>query len=493
MTDTATLESLEPEAHAPAGAQGTVPIDSIRVLPEQARDHGDLAELAHSIKIHGVLAPVLVRQTAEGYLLVAGGRRLAAARMAGLTEVPVHAKSVGDGSGTSVLRLVENVQRRSLHPVEEATALAALRAEHGLSVQEIARQTGRSALHVSKRLSLLNLHPLVQGAIGPGDLGIGEAEDIARLPDRDEQLLAMREVREGNDSEKVVQRRLAAHERSMSRESIRDGLLAVGEVEFAGVLGRDGFPVSSDPQPGYLYWPEGRGSSQGDKFEFQVSDTGTVTWVATNPDPYLGDEDPEVVASASALVQRREIAIGQAGTMERPLEPATKDDATREREKAERARSKQLRRRDEEREAHLNKLVRRGVAYPKVGEFTLRALIEAAPAAVREIAYTRCRVPKGEREQGFGEEWKLDDYLAETKGDGLLRLAYAVALQLREEVMDRAVKYKWTDIAESDGRDQVAGYLDHLGGTGYPGSAEEFALIGEQEPDEIETPEPDED
>ena len=139
-----------------------LPIAAISPNPDQPRtcfSREGLEELAASIQELGVLQPLSVRRSKNGgYELISGERRLRASRMAGLTEVPCILVSV-DSQGSSLLALVENLQRRDLNFVEEATALAKLIETYHLSQEEAARRIGKSQSAVANKLRLLRLPP----------------------------------------------------------------------------------------------------------------------------------------------------------------------------------------------------------------------------------------------------------------------------------------------------------------------------------------------
>ena len=138
-----------------------MPISAISPNPAQPRKvfaQDGLEELAASIKEHGVLQPLSVRRTSTGLELVSGERRLRASKLAGLTEVPCIIVSV-DGQESSLLALVENLQRRDLDFVEEAAALSSLIQTYRLSQEEAAKRVGKSQSAVANKLRLLRLPP----------------------------------------------------------------------------------------------------------------------------------------------------------------------------------------------------------------------------------------------------------------------------------------------------------------------------------------------
>ena len=177
------LDALIPRASSEAGTP-QVAIDRVRRNPHQPRvafDEESLAELTASIAAHGVLQPIVVREVADGgYELIAGERRLRAARAAGLTEIPA---VVRDSSPNEVLELalVENLQRSDLNPIEEATAYRELIDRFGLSHEAVARQVGKSRVAVSNALRLLDLAPETRQAIVDGRITEGHGRALAAL------------------------------------------------------------------------------------------------------------------------------------------------------------------------------------------------------------------------------------------------------------------------------------------------------------------------
>lgn len=148
--------------------------------PRQTFTEDGLEELAASIREHGILQPLTVRRTAEGYELVSGERRLRASRLAGLREVPCLLLAV-DGESSSLLALVENLQRRDLDFVEEATALARLIRTYGFSQEEAARKIGKSQPAVANKLRLLRLPPDVLSLLRENCLTERHARALLRL------------------------------------------------------------------------------------------------------------------------------------------------------------------------------------------------------------------------------------------------------------------------------------------------------------------------
>ncbi len=168
-----------------SGRVQPVRIDRIRPNPSQPRrifDPVGLQELADSIRQHGILQPLTVRKTADGLELVAGERRLRAARLAGLREVPCIFVSVDDEQ-SGMLALVENLQRRDLDYLEEAQGLANLMERYGLSQEQAARKVGKSQSAVANKLRLLKHPPQVLEALRQTGLTERHARALLRLPE----------------------------------------------------------------------------------------------------------------------------------------------------------------------------------------------------------------------------------------------------------------------------------------------------------------------
>jgi len=141
--------------------------DKLRPNPAQPRqlfDEEDLQELAESIKQHGILQPLTVRRTAQGYELVAGERRLRAAQLAGIRKVPCLLTGA-DEEESGLLALVENLQRKDLHFFEEAHAIAAFLEKSGLTQEEVAKRLCLSPSALSNKLRLLRLSPDCAGEL----------------------------------------------------------------------------------------------------------------------------------------------------------------------------------------------------------------------------------------------------------------------------------------------------------------------------------------
>ncbi len=173
-----------------------LPVESIRPNPNQPRqqfDGGQLESLAASIRSLGLLQPLSVRKTCAGWELVAGERRLRAARLAGLATVPCLPVEA-DTERSSLLALVENLQRADLDVWEEAAALQALIDRFGLTQEEAARRVGKSQSAVANKLRLLKLPEEVQGLLRQAGLTERHARALLTLPTAQLQLSAARHI-----------------------------------------------------------------------------------------------------------------------------------------------------------------------------------------------------------------------------------------------------------------------------------------------------------
>ena len=149
----------------------------------QPRSHfapGALDELAQSIRSQGVIQPVVVRQTAKGYELIAGERRWRAAQLAGLKQIPAVVRELSDDAAVA-MSLIENIQREDLNAIEEAVALNRLLHEFSLTHQEVAEVVGKSRTAVSNLVRLLRLQPAVKVMVENGQLEMGHARALLVL------------------------------------------------------------------------------------------------------------------------------------------------------------------------------------------------------------------------------------------------------------------------------------------------------------------------
>jgi ParB family chromosome partitioning protein len=211
-----------------------VSVHAVAPNPDQPRRHfaaDALAELAASIRLHGLLQPIVVRRIPGGFELIAGERRLRAARHAGLEEIPAIVRE-SDERARMELALVENLQREDLNPLEEAEAFRALMDEYGLTQDDVAQRVGKSRPAVANALRLLGLPEEVKSRLRAGELGAGHARAVLSVPGREAQVALAREIAE-RGLPKSEAERLAAQQRIRPAAS--------------RPRGKAGRPGSSDP------------------------------------------------------------------------------------------------------------------------------------------------------------------------------------------------------------------------------------------------------
>ena len=210
------LGALIPFVEEEVAASGVIeaPLASIKPNPHQPRTSirdQDLVELAASIEEHGIIQPLIVARAVDGYQLIAGERRWRAARLAGLSTVPIVVKDVVP-SEMLELALVENLQRADLNPLEEAMAYRQLTEEFGLTQEQVARRVGKSRVAVSNTLRLLKAARPVQEALLEGKVSEGHARALLGLEQAEAQEAALKMVlkRELNvrQTEELVRRLL---------------------------------------------------------------------------------------------------------------------------------------------------------------------------------------------------------------------------------------------------------------------------------------------
>ena len=218
-------------------------VEPNRDQPRKIFNQNALEELAKSIEQNGIIQPILVRPMADGsYQLIAGERRWRAARMAGLTEVPVTIREMSDEEA-SIFALIENLQREDLNPVEEAEGLKSLIESYGFTQEEAADKVGKSRTAVTNTLRLLKLPTSVRNMLSEGKITAGHARALLGLDDEKEMLkiaettvaqdLSVRQV------EKMVKYALQGEKpKPKKRDKKRDQYYDEVEIALTNTLGR---------------------------------------------------------------------------------------------------------------------------------------------------------------------------------------------------------------------------------------------------------------
>lgn len=191
------LIPVESAAEPSSGAQ-QIPVDLIKPNPSQPRlemDDAKLEELSNSIREHGIIQPLILTKEPdqEDYVLIAGERRLRAAKLAGLESVPAIVRQVSDQERLE-LALIENIQRENLTPLESAEAYQQLNDEFGLSHDQIAERVGKSRTAVTNTIRLLKLPEVIRRAISSGQISEGHGRALLSLATEKAQLAAFQTI-----------------------------------------------------------------------------------------------------------------------------------------------------------------------------------------------------------------------------------------------------------------------------------------------------------
>ena len=214
-----------------------VPLSQIRSNPKQPRAHFDperLESLVQSVRRKGVVQPILVRPKDGSYEIVCGERRFRAAQKAGLTELPVLVRDMGDGEALEC-SIIENLQRQDLNPVEEAKGYQRLGQEAGLTQEEIADVVGKDRSSVANTLRLLGLPQRIQDELIRGHLTMGHARAILAVVGEAEQIVLCERILKTNLSVRETERLSRTHR--ASKASRRDPQLVAVEETLQHALG----------------------------------------------------------------------------------------------------------------------------------------------------------------------------------------------------------------------------------------------------------------
>lgn len=231
----------EPRLHASGPQVASIPITEIHPNPLQPRtvfDAGRLEELANSIRTQGIIQPILVRRKGAGYELIAGERRLRAATLAGLLEVPAIVQDYADDRILE-LALIENIQREDLNPIETAQALHRLQSQMRLSHEEIAARTGKDRTTITNLLRLLKLPGEVQLLVAERRLSMGHARAILGIMNPEVQLQMAEKAAAQGFSVRQVERLVKKinEPREPSEEPLQDPNIKAAVAELEATLG----------------------------------------------------------------------------------------------------------------------------------------------------------------------------------------------------------------------------------------------------------------
>lgn len=199
----------------------SVSIHQLRPNPYQPRvafDDEKLDELAESIRVHGVIQPLIVRKSMRGFEIVAGERRWRASKKVGLDSVPVVVKEFSDQQMMEIA-LIENLQREDLNPIEVADAYQKLLDQFQLTQEELAKKVGQSRSHVANFLRLLNLPKEIREYVSRGTISMGHARALLGLTDKEQMLLLAKKIIEEDLNVRTVESFVSRLNSNVSRET----------------------------------------------------------------------------------------------------------------------------------------------------------------------------------------------------------------------------------------------------------------------------------
>lgn len=211
----------------------------IKTNPYQPRNHFDpekMEELSESIKKHGIIQPLVVTKEYDGYQLIAGERRLRAAKLLNMSEVPVIVRSASDKDKLE-LSIIENVQRHNLNPLEEAESYRRLEEEFGLTREQIAEQVGRSAPTVANYLRILKLPIVIQEALRENQITFSHAKAIVGYPSKLEQIKIFKKILDSNLSVHQLEDLGKKNAEKIKEEAAKDPILTSWEDRLSRNLG----------------------------------------------------------------------------------------------------------------------------------------------------------------------------------------------------------------------------------------------------------------
>lgn len=219
------LDALFGDNGGDGGGAVTVRMSDIepnRSQPRSQFDENAVAELADSIRQHGLIQPIVVRPMGAGYQIVAGERRWRACRMLGQSEIEVIVKDLTDAE-TAQIALIENIQREDLNPIEEAAAYRALMDEHGMTQEELSKAVGKSRSAIANAVRLLNMPEPIVEMLKKRELSPGQAKAIASADSEEEMLYLAGEASAGRMTVRGIEKYVAKGGETEASEKAEDG------------------------------------------------------------------------------------------------------------------------------------------------------------------------------------------------------------------------------------------------------------------------------
>lgn len=237
-----------------------IDIEGITANPHQPRTEFDqeaLNELADSIKVHGIIQPITVREIENGFELISGERRLRAAKIAGLTQIPAYVRNV-DNQRSLEMALIENIQRENLNAIEVALSFQRMMDECDLKQNELSNRVGKNRTTVNNYLRLLQLPAPIQSAITLGKMTMGQARPLITLDDEDFQLELFHKILTQGLSARKVEELVKAESSSNGEFSPLESYKEDMRIEELSLKGKTLAPMKikvSDVDKGHISLP----------------------------------------------------------------------------------------------------------------------------------------------------------------------------------------------------------------------------------------------
>lgn len=227
------LDALLADTYADEDKISQLEIDLITPRPEQPRitfNQESLEELAQSLREHGMLQPVLVRTTEEGYELIAGERRWRAAQMAGMESIPAVIRDIDDREAAEIA-LIENLQRDDLNAIEEARAYRTIMDNYGYTQETLGVRVGKSRSHIANTLRILNLPDEIITMIEGGEIAAGHARPLLAIKNKQAQIEAAQKIAAGKWSVRQVEASLSGKNKTKPKKTTATKSVEIEEME----------------------------------------------------------------------------------------------------------------------------------------------------------------------------------------------------------------------------------------------------------------------
>lgn len=189
-----------------------IKLSEIYANPNQPRKHFDqdsLQELAESIRVHGLIQPIIVNKTDSGYLIIAGERRFRASKLAGLTEIDAIVKNYTDRQMAEI-SIIENLQREDLNPIEIAKSIQKLMQEYSITQEQVASRLGKSRSGIANYVRLLTLYPEVIDLVEKGKVSLGHAKCLVSIEDYPTQLMLAKKVAQNKLTVRALEKEISS-------------------------------------------------------------------------------------------------------------------------------------------------------------------------------------------------------------------------------------------------------------------------------------------